>query len=112
MIRRALVRSSSLARSLIRSTQLPSRIYIQKRTFVAYESLENHMQKKKDQLKLVTKHPKDSLVTLYLPFSTNEKLREVYVNQQGGTRIGRLLEDLDSLAAEGLAPKLILSDSV
>jgi acyl-coenzyme A thioesterase 9 len=58
------------------------------------------MQKNKQSFQIVTKKPKDSTVTLLLPFATNEKLREVYLNQQGGTRIGRLLEDLDSLAAE------------
>ncbi|KAL0479428.1 acyl-coenzyme A thioesterase, mitochondrial [Acrasis kona] len=53
-----------------------------------------------EEFKLVTKHPRDSLITLDFAFSTDEKLREIYLTQNNGTRIGRILEDLDSFAGE------------
>ena len=57
------------------------------------------------------------------PFSTDAVLRELYVNPFGGVRVGRLLEDLDSLAGsvalshvdaegEGTRPPLLVTASV
>ncbi|KAL0491003.1 mitochondrial acyl-coenzyme A thioesterase [Acrasis kona] len=47
-----------------------------------------------------TKRPSDSFISICLPLSTEESSREVYVTTTGGMRIGRLLEDLNSLAGE------------
>lgn len=46
------------------------------------------------------KRPSDSLLTLMLPFRSDPKLRELYLNAAGHLRIGRLLEDFDSFAGQ------------
>ncbi|KAK5582302.1 hypothetical protein RB653_003885 [Dictyostelium firmibasis] len=48
---------------------------------------------------LITKSPKDSEIEYILPFSSDLKLRGNYLSPYGNLRIGRLLEDLDSIAA-------------
>lgn len=51
-----------------------------------YKKLESDLENKgeKKEFKLVTKKPRDSLVTLNFPFSTDEKLRDIYVTQGSG----------------------------
>jgi acyl-coenzyme A thioesterase 9 len=66
-----------------------------------FKKLEQDMENKgTKESKIVTKKPRDSLITLDFPFSTDEKLRDIYITQNNGMRIGRLLEDLDSFAGE------------
>lgn len=48
----------------------------------------------------LVKRPQDSLLTLMLPFKSDPKLRELYLNAAGHLRIGRLLEDFDSFAGQ------------
>jgi acyl-coenzyme A thioesterase 9 len=45
------------------------------------------------------KHPKDSLFDATYPFTSDEYLREAYKSPGGTMRFGKLLEDLDALAA-------------
>ncbi|ORX65452.1 Thioesterase/thiol ester dehydrase-isomerase [Basidiobolus meristosporus CBS 931.73] len=45
------------------------------------------------------KHMEDSVVEVFLPFKSNPQLAEQYINTYGGVRIGKVLEDLDRLAA-------------
>ncbi|KAL6075985.1 Thioesterase/thiol ester dehydrase-isomerase [Balamuthia mandrillaris] len=47
---------------------------------------------------LLDKTPAESAVELYLPFSTDQNLREQYVNFYGNLRFGKILEDLDAAA--------------
>eukprot|EP00761_Pharyngomonas_kirbyi_P011825 gb/GECH01011851.1/.p1 GENE.gb/GECH01011851.1/~~gb/GECH01011851.1/.p1 ORF type:complete len:474 (+),score=96.17 gb/GECH01011851.1/:1-1422(+) len=54
----------------------------------------------KGPVEITEREPSESLVSIDLPFSQDEILRESYINYFGGVRIGRLLEDLDLLAAE------------
>ncbi|KAL9647360.1 hypothetical protein ABK040_011725 [Willaertia magna] len=61
-------------------------------------SSENQQVKVPFQLK--SKTPKESEVFVHLPFSTDSKLRDIYMNAFNGIRIGRILEDLDALAGE------------
>jgi len=44
------------------------------------------------------KSPKDSVVKKVLTFSSDEKLRESYLNPLGELRFGLILEELDSIA--------------
>ncbi|KAN0050311.1 hypothetical protein ACTA71_003428 [Dictyostelium dimigraforme] len=48
--------------------------------------------------KLITKTPESSRVEYILPFSTNNQLRENYLSPYGNLRIGRIIEDLDSIS--------------
>jgi acyl-coenzyme A thioesterase 9 len=48
----------------------------------------------------LTKGLSDSLLTLMLPFKSDPKLRDVYLNASGHLRIGKLLEDVDSFAGQ------------
>jgi len=47
---------------------------------------------------LLNKTPRDSWIELLMPFSTDARLREQYVNYHGGVRFGKILEDLDAAA--------------
>ena len=47
---------------------------------------------------LLTKHPDDSRTEVVYDYATNAGLREKYRNPWGYVRLGRILEDLDSLA--------------
>ncbi|KAI9504760.1 hypothetical protein BX070DRAFT_189852 [Coemansia spiralis] len=47
---------------------------------------------------LVLKRINDSVTEIYLPFKDNLALRENYINHYGGIRLGKVLQDLDSLA--------------
>jgi len=47
---------------------------------------------------ILNKNPTDSLVTVELPFQSDHKLREEYVNFYGDLSFGKLLEDLDACA--------------
>eukprot|EP00700_Malawimonas_jakobiformis_P002567 EC724445.1.p1 GENE.EC724445.1~~EC724445.1.p1 ORF type:complete len:181 (+),score=10.67 EC724445.1:56-598(+) len=51
-------------------------------------------------VQIVTKAPRDSYRSYVLPFGTDMKLRDQYVNAFGGLRFGKILEDLDAFAAE------------
>jgi len=53
-----------------------------------------------EPFELKNKSPKESEVSLLLPFSTDAKLRDIYMNAFNGVRIGRILEDLDAMAGE------------
>lgn len=48
---------------------------------------------------ILKKHPKDSLCRAYYPFTTDEYLKEAYKSPGGTMRFGKILEDLDALAA-------------
>ena len=45
-----------------------------------------------------TRKMRDSYIEIILPFSTNENLREEYVNVYGGIRFAKIIEDMDALA--------------
>lgn len=45
-----------------------------------------------------TRKMRDSYIEIILPFSTNENLREEYVNVYGGIRFAKIIEDIDALA--------------
>ena len=47
---------------------------------------------------LLTKHPDDSRTEVVYDYATNPGLREKYRNSNGYVQLGRILEDLDSLA--------------
>ncbi|EFA78510.1 RNA-binding region RNP-1 domain-containing protein [Heterostelium album PN500] len=47
---------------------------------------------------IVDKPPQDSYTEIYLHFSSDTTLREMYLSPYGNLRVGRFLEDLDALA--------------
>ncbi|KAK9767739.1 hypothetical protein K7432_002214 [Basidiobolus ranarum] len=49
--------------------------------------------------KVTMKRMEDSAVEVFLPFKSNPQLAEQYINTYGGVRLGKVLEDLDRLAA-------------
>lgn len=48
----------------------------------------------------MTKTPLQSYRSYLIPFSSDPELREQYINMYGDLRFGKILEDLDALAAE------------
>jgi len=73
---------------------------------------EDHEPKKQEFFKLRTKPPSESRVRKTLAFSSDHDLREAYLSFHGSIRIGKILEDLDSMAgisaykhAEGFHPE-------
>lgn len=60
---------------------------------------------------LSTRSMMDSYSQLVLPFATQKELLEQYINATGGLRIGKLMENLDSLAGS-IAYKHVLGPGV
>ena len=64
----------------------------------------------KAQSVLLDKAPADSLLSIDLPLLSDPKLRDQYTNFRGGVRFGRILEDIDSFAANiGKEPSRFLT---
>ena len=61
--------------------------------------LESYKKATKPQTVLLDKSPSDSFWSIDLPLLSNSELRDQYSNFLGGVRFGRILEDIDSFAA-------------
>ena len=55
------------------------------------EMLQDGVHTEEKPFEIYSKSPKDSEVVIKLPFSTDSKLRDIYMNAFNGMRIGRLV---------------------
>lgn len=84
---------SRLARSIVDRTPITKRLWEERISSGGLKTLEGTV-----VAPPIPKVPLDSAVTIPYPFTQDAQLRELYRSPWGYVRIGKILEDLDSLA--------------